>query len=350
MVVAVIAGGCGRIHFAPVPATGGDGASSGDSNANGDGSGAAPPFDAAASSEVFVSDYNNSSIEVFAPTAVGNVMPMRTIAGTTTQLANQEALFVDRAHGELFVADPPGPAVLVFALTASGNVAPLRVLSSFTVGTAPRGLVVDEVHDELIVAGNNGSLTTFARSASGNATPLRVISGSATGLGTGFSIALDPIADELYATGFHGSVPGVVVFDRTAIGNVAPKRTITASSTNPGSSLDFIALDLAHRELVMQSDGETGFAVVDMVANGDVAPKRHVTNVTPAANGYAGLLVDIVDDRIDIAGGFYMNEILVYARTADGAAAPLGSITGTKTGFSVPEHLSTDGDGGFRGP
>src|SRR5262245_23839549 len=52
---------------------------------------------------------------------------------------------------------------------------------------------------ELVVPNvDTSSVTVYARTASGNTAPIRTLSGAATGLVQPQSVAVDPIADELF--------------------------------------------------------------------------------------------------------------------------------------------------------
>ena len=90
-------------------------------------------------------------------------------------------------------------AITVYGRTATGNVAPLRSLFGVQTGLSqPQGLVVDTVHDELVVTnGGNNTVTVYARTAQGPAVPIRILVGTVTGLSApaGLVVTTAPIAD-----------------------------------------------------------------------------------------------------------------------------------------------------------
>ncbi len=78
--------------------------------------------------ELFISDYQNKAIKVFALNASGNTAPLRVISGPQTQLLNNRELCI--ANGELLVMNQDGSssAVTAYGVGDSGDVAPKRVI------------------------------------------------------------------------------------------------------------------------------------------------------------------------------------------------------------------------------
>jgi streptogramin lyase len=102
-----------------------------------------------ASRNVYVFDNTTATISEFAAGATGNVVPIRTIAGSNTGLTIGDgfncALAVSKNTGNIFVSNPTSNAILVFAATASGNVAPIQTIAgSATKLSDPLGIVVTE--------------------------------------------------------------------------------------------------------------------------------------------------------------------------------------------------------------
>ena len=97
------------------------------------------------------------------------------------------------------------------------------------------GLSVDEAHDEIFVANNGAnSVLVFKRTATGDVAPARVIAGNRTGVNHPMGIALDTKNDEIWVSNFGDHT--AVAFARTASGNAAPKRVIrTAPAGTPSS-------------------------------------------------------------------------------------------------------------------
>lgn len=217
--------------------------------------------------------------------------PKRTISGAATLLARPAGMVVDSVHQELYVAnDVDGPgAILVFPLAAEGNVAPSRVLEGpLTTIRGPMGLALDLVHNELIVVSykvdDEGSITTFPRTAQGNVAPLRTIQGPLTGFDHPQGLALDLVHNELIvANSFFSSslsLGGLLVFPRTATGNVAPIRQITGTNTglcNPiGMTLDRVHDELFVTNAAANSACQPSMVVFSRSANGNAAPLRKI--------------------------------------------------------------------------
>jgi len=139
-----------------------------------------------------VSNPATPSITVYRRTDDGNVPPLRTITGASTELEDPHGLAIDAVHNEIVVANGEGESVLVFSRIADGNQGPLRTLEGPLTGLVePEDVAVDLAHDTIVVAetgsrddaeDNTGSIITFARAAEDDAAPLRTINGPATGL------------------------------------------------------------------------------------------------------------------------------------------------------------------------
>ena len=217
--------------------------------------------------------------------------PKRTISGPATLLSRPAALLVDSVHQELYVGnDVDGDgAILVFPLSADGNVAPSRILQGPPATLrGPIGLALDLVHDELIVVSykvaDEGSITTFTRTAQGNAAPIRTIQGTLTGFNRPQAVVLDLVHDELIvANSFFDntvSLGGLLVFPRTATGNFAPIRQITGAATglcNPiGMTLDRVHDELYVTNAAANSACQPSVVVFARSASGNAAPLRTI--------------------------------------------------------------------------
>jgi hypothetical protein len=139
------------------------------------------------------------SIQVFPPTATGNVAPARVITATNPTPLSQP---------------------LTFALDTSGD---------FYVGTLAQisGAVV-------------GTIVEFASSGTSIATPVRSITGAKTGLGWVKVMSVDK-AGNLYVLTYAGTAFGgalsVEGFPASGLGNIAPTIQFTSyslSATEPG--------------------------------------------------------------------------------------------------------------------
>ncbi|MEO8504491.1 MAG: hypothetical protein ABI609_11385 [Acidobacteriota bacterium] len=181
------------------------------------------------------SEANN--IAVYPRTASGNATPLRTIAGSATQLSIPSSVAYDAMHGEIFVTSQGNSRVLVFRRTDHGNVAPLRVLEGpHTQLMEPYGVAVDVVHDEIIVTDRVGAISAFARTAHGDTAPLRHVAGANSTLKETLGVTLlsdtELAVASLGETGSNLSDDRVLVFSRTANGNAPPLRKIGGSSSS----------------------------------------------------------------------------------------------------------------------
>src|SRR5947208_1661890 len=85
------------------------------------------------------------------------------------------------------------------------------------------GVAVDEVNNEIVIANNgDNSILVFKRTASGNVQPQRVIAGPATGIKGPMGVAV--AKDEIWVANFGDHT--ALVFPRLAAGNAAPRRIL----------------------------------------------------------------------------------------------------------------------------
>ena len=148
----------------------------------------------------------------------------------------------DEIHDEVVVPNQFAQAILTFAGGASGETPPIRVIQGpRTQLIRPERLDIDPTHNEIVVP-NSNSIVVFSRDARGDAAPIRVIRGPKTLLRGVNAVAVDPVNNVIIAAS-QVSTPrrrqnddtptanGLVVFDRTANGDVAPLRVIGGENT-----------------------------------------------------------------------------------------------------------------------
>ena len=139
-----------------------------------------------------------------------DVIPLREIVGSATELFGSSGLTVDTDRSQLVVANGVTSSLAAYSLGDANNAIPLRlILGSRTklndpvavalyLGLNPSTKQPDHNGDEYIVLNrSNDSVVTFAWNDSGNATPLRTIWGGFTGLSkpTGLALNSDPFGD-----------------------------------------------------------------------------------------------------------------------------------------------------------
>ncbi|MGE5117917.1 MAG: hypothetical protein ACM3N6_15650 [Betaproteobacteria bacterium] len=161
---------------------------------------------------------------MYAPQAEGDAVPLRTLRGPRTGLAQPIGLALDAA-GRLHVANrAPGAGVTVHAADAEGDAPPLRCLrvpgfcSAQAVAVAPADAVF------VACAAAVDRVASVLRFAPGETCGEAVIRGPATGLAYPVGLAIDARGMLLVANGFGGVV---AVYAADARGAPTPLRTFT---------------------------------------------------------------------------------------------------------------------------
>lgn len=144
--------------------------------------------------EIIVPNPVAAAILVFRGGATGAERPIRIIQGPQTQMAYPHSLNIDPVNKEIIVGDPGGRKVLAFPLYAKGDVKPLRVIQGpkTKIGYLV-GLAVDPVRDLLVVssggirgsfeaAGGQRGMLIFNRTDNGDVAPRAAIGGPKTGI------------------------------------------------------------------------------------------------------------------------------------------------------------------------
>ena len=179
------------------------------------------------------------TVTVYAPNAIGNVAPIRTIGGSNTALHHVEGIAVDAA-GQVYVANvrdagTRGDSITVFAADASGNVAPRATIAGSNTGlNAPGSIALDAAgqlyveNDQIVSNVQHVTITVYAPGAAGNVFPARTIGGSAGLSGAPAALAVDH-ACRLYVA--NEGTSSITVYAPDATGNAAPITTIAGSNT-----------------------------------------------------------------------------------------------------------------------
>jgi hypothetical protein len=138
------------------------------------------------------------------------------------------------------------------------------------------------IHDEIVVSSPLAqAVLTFRGGANGNEPPIRTIQGPLTRiLGVNDKASVDPVNNEIYAPSWPNSI---MVFDRLANGNVAPKRILnlpTTSNLNRYQETVGAAFVDPVNNLLLVNQG--GILIYDRTASGNAQPKA----VIKGANGF----------------------------------------------------------------
>ena len=115
-------------------------------------------------------------------------------------------------------------------------------------------IVYDPVHDEIVVPQYFAqAILTFRGAVNGEEPPIRVIQGPLTQLRIPDRLDVDSVHDEIFVP--QGD--SVLVFPRTAVGNVAPIRVL--DGFGPGVEAEAVAVDPVHNLLIVGMTGRAGW-------------------------------------------------------------------------------------------
>jgi hypothetical protein len=165
-----------------------------------------------------------------------NTPPVRKLEGQETLLGRtMHDLAYDAMHDEICVSSPFAQAILTFRGGAEGHERPLRVIQGpHTQIVSERGLdkvSIDPVNNEIYVATSQNKILVFPREANGDVAPTRVLGGPETGFSGRPTIRIEPSRNLLLVTG-EGATGTMLIFDRTASGNVKPKARLRGPAGN----------------------------------------------------------------------------------------------------------------------
>ena len=181
------------------------------------------------------------------------------------------------------------------------------------------GLAYDDRHDEIIVpVALSGAVLVFRGGASGDEPPVRVIQGSKTGMIRPQTVEVDPVNNEIVAA--DSSSRAILVYDRLANGDVEPKRRIGGDKTLFRDIIG-IAVD-AKSNLILAStrstDGFSGILMFERTANGNVAPLRKIGGpMTGALGAFRQLKVDAERGMVYLAVQSYRRASATPQKAAD---------------------------------
>jgi len=248
--------------------------------------------------EVWVSNMGNSSATVYPLTANGDAEPIRIIRSaplgrTSVKFGKPQAAAYDSKRDELLVPNCVNtPQIAVFSRLAKENTTPVRVLEGqkTLISRTMHALEYDAIHDEVVVGSPlTQTILTFRGGAGGEEPPIRFIQGPSTQIqSTDYDgndkIGLDSVNGEIYLPSATSGGPGkgvILVFDRLANGNAAPKRILGGPNTGftfptaKGQGFPNVAIDPVRNLLIVASGGS--MLIFDRTASGDAKPLRKIT-------------------------------------------------------------------------
>ena len=301
---------------------------------------------------MYVRNYADQSILIYAHDASGNAPPLGIIKGSRTQLTNDSSNLSQDAAGNLYVAN--GNSLLVFAHGASGNVAPIRVLSGPQTGiTNITAMTVDKKTGKIFVAVDFPSafgslILRFPPNATGNTAPFAT--SSVYSYTWGFTS--DSTGNNLIGLSVEGPTltpPSVVTFDKQFANGTRPQTSNRIFSLYTGR----IADDPNNKTYVVTTSSNggmyTGGSAIMRFAE---SASGHGPIVNEHQNIPASYTPNIVSEINDnCAGGIavqappYPNTyvthssgaqgctdaVYVYPESANGSAKPLRILQGPAT-------------------
>jgi len=288
-----------------------------------------------ANNEVVMTDENLFQVLVYyrmanTPPSASMTEPKRMLGGLETKIEFQCGLYIDPANGDIFaVNNDTVDTLVIFSREARGNVPPTRELYT-PHGTY--GIAVDEGRQEMyLTIQHDSAIVVYPKYATKDEPPIRMIQGDKTRLADPHGIAVDTKNNLLFVTN-HGSTH-----------TVDPKENVGGSGIQLGRREGKpnwpIGLDQAipgSGRLVPPS-----ITVYARTANGDAAPVRVIEGPKAQMNWPTGIAVDPDRNEIYVAndGG---DSILVFDASASGDVAPIRIIKGPKSMVSNPTGVFLD--------
>ncbi len=223
--------------------------------------------------EFYVGNPFAQALLTFRGAANGQEAPIRVIQGPKTTLQSPDTIEVDSVHDELI--EPESDRVLVYPVAANGDVAPLREFHSPKKNgwRAAGGIAVDPIHNVIVLAGtvlgdakkgysspygdSREALLIFDRTAEGEVQPLRVIRGPHTGMHAIRQMEIQPKGGWIVITQMTaGDIPEpegtyVGVYSVNDDGDLPPRWKIEGKGRNVMKKPHGIALDPNHKEVVV---------------------------------------------------------------------------------------------------
>jgi hypothetical protein len=260
-----------------------------------------------------------------------NTLPVRALEGQKTLISRtMHSLAYDAVRDEIIVNSPLAQAILTFRGDANGEEAPTRVIQGPRTqiqGTDYDGndqMSFDEVHGEIYIPVDRSKILTFSRDAKGDTPPLRVLAGPDTqirGTTRGHArVGVDPVhnllivlssAERAQGGGADGGGGGgsLLIFDRTANGNVKPKAVIKGPKTGLGGGS---APHVTEKGWMIVACGGGSICAWNITDSGDVAPRwkipvQQITGVAPS-----GIALDPAHKEVIVTSG-NRNRVMTFS-------------------------------------
>ncbi len=249
--------------------------------------------------EIYIAENDGWGLRTFSYSDNANVAP-RNLQATPHQAWG---ISLSRPRKEIAMTIEELHAVVIYGQGAEKLDPPVRTLRGVNTGLAdPHGVILDDTHNELIVANHGNwtlyhpnsdhdempkeipispghfehpSISVYGVEAQGDAKPIRVIQGEKTGLDWPMQIDEDVSRNEIAVANFGAD--SIAIFRRADQGNVAPIRVIKGEHTGIVGPVG-VAIDVKNDEIWVANYGDHTAVVFPRGASGDVAPKRIIRN------------------------------------------------------------------------
>ena len=267
---------------------------------------------------------NSPQIAAFARLAKENTPPVSALAGQKTLISRtMHALEYDPIDDELFVNSPLNNAILTFRGGAKGEEPPIRVIQGPHTQIQSTGydgndkMAMDPIHGEIYIpvatsqGPGKGVILVFDREANGDVAPKRILGGPDTGFqfptskGQGFPyLAIDPFRNLLVAS----SRTSLLIFDRTASGNAKPRAVIEGAKTglaDGATAAGGNSIKISPKGFIVGGCSPRGSVCAWTIADrGDVAPRWRIPVPQIAGVGLAGqLALDPIHQELIVPNG-----------------------------------------------
>jgi hypothetical protein len=268
---------------------------------------------------------NHPQIAAFARLAKEDTLPTRALEGQKTLISRtMHALAYDSVHDEIIVNSPLAQAILIFRGGANGEEAPIRVIQgphTQIQGTDYDGndqMAFDEIHGEIYIPVDRNKILTFSREANGDVAPLRVLAGPDTqmrGSTRGHvRVGVDPVHNLLIVTsngmGDPDGAASLLMFDRTANGNVKPRSVIKGPKTQVGGGS--AAHVSGEKGMIIAGCGAGSVCAWSINDSGDTPPRWKIPVQQVAGVAPSGIALDPAHKEVIITSG-NRNRVLTFS-------------------------------------
>lgn len=285
--------------------------------------------------EVVMTDENLFQILVYdrtenTPAGAEASRPKRVIVGENTNIEFQSGVYVDQKTGDIYAANnDTRDTLVIFKHGSDGDVKPIRQVET-PHGTF--GVVIDEVHDELFMTEQHDSaLVVYRKGATHEESPIRFLQGARTELQDPHGIALDPKDDVIFVANY-GYTHDVALTD-------TPKTGVNQADNREGKKNWPLG-----REFAVPGSGSINppsITVYARTAQGNAAPIRKIQGPNTGLNWPTGLAFDPAARELFVANDA-SHEILVFDAMAKGDARPKRAIKGPSTKLANPTSVFAD--------